>query len=111
MSLRLIEGGQRAHDWPRIERLSRDMLAAARAGEWARVGELEAERGELIGQFFAQSLDAADAQALADGIRRVLESDRLTLSLGGDEREALKERMTGLARGSKAAHAYQANSG
>lgn len=63
---------RRSRQLAEIIRLSHRMLAHARAGEWARVAELEAGRRELVLECFRSPTSAQDAPGVAALIKEIL---------------------------------------
>lgn len=89
-----------------LELLSREMLEQARAGDWKRVAEWEAQRRGLIDNLFAQPLPPDMRSPLEAGIRKVLASDQALIALGREGMQELTGKLGGLTQGRRAQLAY-----
>lgn len=90
-----------------VERLTADMLAAAKAQDWVRLTELEERRRGALAALFAERIEAGSGIELADGIRRVLAADRELMSLGEAGRREAAGALGELERGRRGAAAYR----
>jgi len=102
---------QRPQQWAAVLQFSEHMLTAARADEWERVVELDAQRSAIIQSFFQQPVSPAESAVVGDGIRRILEQDREIQQLGRERQRFLMSELDGLKKNKRAVAAYDANSG
>jgi len=82
------EEGAGALTWGTALSLTREMLDAARAGEWNRVLRLEPERRRLIERFLSAGVSPEEAELVRDGIIDILNCDQelMRLSWGRERR-------------------------
>ncbi|WJW74580.1 flagellar protein FliT [Thiohalobacter sp. IOR34] len=90
--------------------LTRDLRAAAEAGDWERVVTLEAERGLCIERLFAE-LPAGNEPQLRQAILEIQSSDQEVMRLAQARRQWLGEQLQTIARGRSAVSAYRTNGG
>ena len=88
----------------------RQMLAVAQAGDWARANELQSDCHGRAEALFAQSLDSADAAAVADGIRQLMEMHQEVMQLCMTARESFGQDIDSLRHRRQAVSEYNANS-
>jgi len=98
----------KTQDLQQLISLSRTMQEKARDESWDEVFVLEAERSELIRLFFLEPVQQADADAVAAGIRSIMEIDQDTMALGALKRFGLAQTLQTLDQGKKAVKAYTA---
>jgi hypothetical protein len=98
----------KTQDLQRLISLSRTMQEKARDESWDDVFVLEAERSELIRLFFLEPVQQAYADAVAAGIRSIMEIDQDTMTLGALKRFDLAQTLQTLDQGKKAVKAYTA---
>ena len=96
----------REGDWNRILAYTREMLQAARRGEWEAVAKQQAHRGQLIRDYFGVGVGPHEAPRVEKGIREILASDRDLLDLTVRERDQVGAKVISLTRGSAARKAY-----
>lgn len=96
-------------DWQQIAAMSQAILAAAQANDWDAVSALEPQRRTLMEAFFAYPVGVADADAVAQGIREVLDVDREVMVLCQQTKDALSQQMGQLTQGRRAEAAYTSN--
>ena len=82
------EEGVRASGWNAVLSLTREMLDAARSGNWDHVLRLEPVRRERIERFFAEGIAAHETGLVRTGIIDILSADEelLRLSRGYEQR-------------------------
>lgn len=97
---------QRKEQLVRIIDISERMLQQARAMEWTRVAELEAERKELVAECFRQPAVAAEAGDVAESIRTILRLNDEITALGRDCRAELGGKLQARRAGHAASAAY-----
>lgn len=85
-----------------LESLGSELAAAAADGDWARVLELDAARGELIA-----ALSAEGGAAVRAALEQALAVTREALARAEDARSGVADELRGLRRGQRGAHAYQ----
>jgi hypothetical protein len=85
--------------------LSQAMLAKAEAQLWDDVIVLEAERRQLITQFFLDPI-RQDAEVVAAGIQSILAMDEKLIELGALKRFDTLQLLQNLDQGKKAVKAY-----
>jgi len=94
----------------RLLELTRAMWTGARAGEWATVIELEAERRTLMDDVFRErTAGAMDVQTEAV-MREIVDMDKQTMDLLEQCRGEVGRQLRELASRRKARAAYAANS-
>ena len=98
----------KTQDLQQLISLSRTMQEKARDESWDDVFVLAAERSELIRLFFLEPVQQADADAVAAGIRSIMEIDQDTMALGALKRFELAQTLQTLDQGKKAVKAYTA---
>jgi len=96
----------KAQDLQQLISLSRTMLEKAREESWDDVFVLEAERSELLGLFFLEPVQQADADAVAAGIQSMLAINRDTMALGALKKFDLAQTLQTMDQGKKAVKAY-----
>ncbi len=96
----------KAQELQQLISLSRMMLEKAREESWDDVFVLEAERSELIRLFFSESVEQADADAVAAGIQEIMAIDRDIMALGTLKKLDLAQTLQALNQGKKAVKAY-----
>ena len=106
-----IAQGQRAIGGATNQLPGRQMLAAARAGDWDRTGELQADCHRIAAELFAQPVSATDARAVADGIGELKSLHDEVMQLCRSARENYMDEIDGLNQGRQGVDAYTANSG
>jgi hypothetical protein len=95
-------------DFQQLISLSRTMQEKAREESWDDVFVLEAERSELIRLFFLEPLQPIYADAVAAGIRSIMEIDQDTMALGALKRFEFAQILQTMDQGKKAVKAYTA---
>ncbi|NOX75894.1 MAG: flagellar protein FliT [Gammaproteobacteria bacterium] len=100
---------QRSRQWATITQLSGEMLSAAKAGEWERVAELDAQRSVIIQTFFQQTVSLTESAVVGVGIQRILEQDQETQALGREQQQCLMNELGSLGKNKRAVAAYGAN--
>jgi hypothetical protein len=98
----------KTQDLQQLISLSRTMQEKARDESWDDVFVLEAERSELIRLFFLEPVQQAYADAVAAGIRSIMEIDQDIMALGALKRFDLAQTLQTLDQGKKAVKAYTA---
>ena len=98
----------KTQDLQQLISLSRTMQEKALDESWDDVFVLETERSELIRLFFLEPVQQADADAVAAGIRSIMEIDQDTMALGALKRFELAQTLQTLDHGKKAVKAYTA---
>ena len=93
-------------DLQQLISLSRTMQEKARDESWDEVFVLETERSELIRLFFLEPVQQAYADAVAAGIRSIMEIDQDTMALGALKRFELAQTLQTMGQGKKAVKAY-----
>ena len=88
--------------------LSRAMLEKAQGESWDDVFVLEAERSTLIRLFFLEPIQTMYADAVAAGIRTIMEIDQNTMALGALKRFEFAQILQTMDQGKKAVKAYTA---
>jgi hypothetical protein len=96
----------RPGEWDGILAHTRDMLKAARAGDWDRVIPLERERHARIAQFFSSAPAPHEAAWVRSGIIEILESDEHLLMLCQTRRDDASSGIVDLHRKAAANQAY-----
>ncbi len=96
----------RERQWSAIMALSRRMLEAAKAQAWDDLLTLEPRRRELLDTFFAQAVDAGEAQTVAAGIQEILQRDEEITRLGEAVREQAAVQLKAMSKGRRAVQAY-----
>jgi len=71
----------RPREWDDILEGTRELLAAAKAGDWDRATRLEGERRTRIERFFAAAPAPHEAAWVRSGIEEILASDARLLEL------------------------------
>jgi hypothetical protein len=84
-----------------LEALGRELAAAATAGDWTRVLELDSARGEVLA-----GLPADGGAAVRAALEQALAVTREALARAEDARSGVAEELRGLRRGQRGAHAY-----
>lgn len=79
---------EREQHWQSILKISYKMLEMAHSRQWKDLVQLESTRRQLITAFFTQPVAAEDANAIHDGIHRILDIDQQIISLGKRRCEA-----------------------
>ena len=87
--------------------LTHQMLQGSEAGEWQQVIAQEQDRRQLLEQAF--STREPLSELLAAKVRQILELDKRLLEASTCEREELGGALSRYNRGSRASHAYRAN--
>ena len=98
----------KTQDLQQLISLSRTMQEKARDESWDDVFVLEAERSELIRLFFLEPIQPMYADAVAAGIRSIMEIDQDTMALGALKRFELAQTLQTMDQGKKAVKAYTA---
>ncbi len=96
-----------ADSWSRILRLSREMLQRARQQEWTEVGELEAERSDLLRQYFSAPHDDSTLDGIRPKAGELLDLDKQLEGLARDAQADLSKDLRALRKGRSAAKAYR----
>lgn len=91
--------------------LARTMLAAAEAGDWEQVTELEQERETCIARCFAQTGPVAATTEFAQGVGELLRIEEQVLALARRRLAELSNHLSGLRRSRHAHAAYGAVDG
>jgi hypothetical protein len=89
----------------------RQMLAVAKAGEWNRANDIQADCHRRAEALFAEPLSATDAAAVADGINQLMNLHDQVMELCSNARENFMQDMDDLNQGRQAVAQYTANSG
>lgn len=89
--------------------MSQAMLILARADDWDAVSSLEPRRRQLMEAFFARKIGSEEAEAVAQGIREVLEVDREVMILCQQTKDVIGQQMSQLTLGRRAEAAYNSN--
>jgi hypothetical protein len=84
------------------------MLEKAREESWDEVFVLETTRRELLRLFFLEPVQQAYADAVAAGIRLIMEIDQDTMALGALKMFELAQTLQTMDQGKKAVKAYTA---
>lgn len=85
------------------------MYFLAQNEKWEDVSRLEAERLDLIETIFNHPTLPTMLGKLANTIRRIIEIDQMTISLGKDAHCALKKEMELLTQGKRVVDSYLEN--
>ena len=101
---------RRTGEWGLILTHTREMLEAARCGDWERVTALETVRREGISRFFATAVARYEAQAVKRGIEEILATDRRVLALTRNQHALARGNIVQFRRRANAHSAYEANS-
>jgi hypothetical protein len=96
----------KTQDLQQLISLSRTMQEKARDESWDDVFVLETERSELIRLFFLEPVQPMYADAVAAGIRSIMEIDQDTMALGALTRFDLAQTLQTMDQGKKAVKAY-----
>lgn len=89
--------------------LSRNMLQDAGKGEWEHILDMQMERQQLINDYFATPVPEAKAEAVASGIREMLDIDRVLIERSKQAMSGLSSDMQKINKGIKAHQAYAVN--
>jgi len=89
--------------------LSRKMLDDADKGEWEHIIDMQAQRQQLMNDFFATPVPKTDAEYVANGIREMLDLDKVLIEHSKQAMNGLSSDMKKLHKGSKAQQAYAVN--
>lgn len=100
----------RPGEWDGILADTRDMLAAATAGDWDRTVRLERTRHARISRFFSAPPAAHEAPWVRRGIEEILASDAHLLALCQTSRAGASAEIVDLRRKAAANRAYGATS-
>jgi hypothetical protein len=103
-----ISADRDAH-WASIVDLTQRMLDEARDERWAEIAELDTQRRRALEAFFTPAVPAAEASAVAQRVRWVLEVDKEILAMGRSAREGLQAKMSGMAQRRRVNAAYTDN--
>jgi hypothetical protein len=98
----------KTQDLQQLISLSRTMQEKARDESWDDVFVLETERSELIMLFFLEPVQPMYADAVAAGIRSIMETDQDTMALGALKKFELAQTLQTMDQGKKAVKAYTA---
>lgn len=85
-----------------------EALAEARAGDWARVADLD-ERCRQASQAMTEALAGADARPFVEGLRQLRDRHRLLLELAESHRDTLARAQRDSRRGRQGARVYEEN--
>jgi hypothetical protein len=102
--------GESDNPTDRLLKLSRAMWTDARAGEWARVIELEAERRTLMDGVFRDGMGGATDVQTEAVMREIVDTDKQTMDLLEHCHNEVGRQLRELASRRKARAAYAANS-
>jgi len=93
--------------WQQIIKLSKDLLEMAKSSRWEDMPEITIQRDELIRSFFnnnpASSSNAKNRQASLIGLLNI---DKEIMALTNIARSNLNGKMSAIAKGANATHAY-----
>lgn len=89
----------------------RQMLAVAKAGDWSRAAEIQADCHRRAEALFAKPLSATDAAAVADAIEQLMDLHGQVMHLCTGAHDDLMQDMDELNQGRQAVAEYSANSG
>lgn len=98
---------EQSEAWLQAMKMTADMYQLAADDEWERLTELEAARRLQLEKVFAHPVAPEAAEAVADGVRRILAIDREIMEKGRLAREDYATRLGDLANGRRANNAYQ----
>jgi hypothetical protein len=87
--------------------LSHSILELARAGDWIGGQQQEQYRQTLMKRCFAPDGQFADRLAASEKIAQILQTDRQTLALGREQRQAVSHSIGKLRQGRAAVSAYR----
>ena len=88
---------------------SQQMYLLAEQSDWDELGKLESQRSMLLESLFNHPSLPMFLARVADTLRKIIEIDQQTISLGKQARQALKNEMILLSQGKKAVDAYLGN--
>jgi hypothetical protein len=97
----------RPGEWDGILAHTRDMLEAAKTGDWERVIPLERERHARIARFFSRAPAPHETDWVRSGILEILESDEHLLVLCQAHKDDAATGMMELHRKTAANRAYE----
>ena len=92
-------------EWQEISKLTKRMLASARAGDWVGVATLEAERQHHLDGLSGVRAAEPGGEVLAE-YRQLLENDRELLRLSAAARGEMERQLTEVSQGRRAVAAY-----
>ncbi len=91
----------------RLLELTEEMLALARAGDWSAFGQCERDRRLVSQELFALPVPPADAPAVTEQVRRVLELDQALIALATQGRAEAAQALRDAHLGQRAVDAYR----
>jgi len=89
----------------------RQMLAAARDGEWDKADTLQTQCHHMSEALFAEPVPAASAAAVADVIGQLMEQHSEAMQLCSHAREDFMQEIGNINQGRQAVSEYSSNSG
>ncbi|MBT8116830.1 MAG: flagellar protein FliT, partial [Gammaproteobacteria bacterium] len=89
----------------------RQMLAAAREGDWSRADTLQSQCHRMAEALFAEPVPAASAAAVAETIGELMELHNEVMQLCSHTREDFMQEIGNLNQGRQAVSEYTSNSG
>jgi len=101
----------RPREWDGILADTRNLLAAARAGDWDRATRLERERRARIESFFATAPAPHEVAWVRSGIEEILASDARLLKLCQEGKEKVSAEIVELRQKAAANRAYAKTAG
>ena len=104
-----VESAGRNKRFDEVLALSRKMLLDADKGEWEHIIDMQAQRQALMDNYFATPVPAADAEYVANGIREMLDIDRVLIERSKQAMNGLSSDMQDINKGIKAHQAYAVN--
>lgn len=99
----------RDREWSLVMNLTQQMKAAAEAGEWSELAEIEPKRRALLEDFFSQQVSPEDAQKIQADIKTILALDKLITEASQTRRDELSTELADLNRNRQAQKAYASN--
>lgn len=92
-----------------ILKLSRRMLEDAGKGDWDRTAQLQAQRQQLMNDYFVTPVPEAEAGVVASGIREMLDIDRKLIEHSKQAMNGLSSDLKKINKGKHASRAYVVN--
>ena len=97
---------QRQQQWQQIMHLGQQMVELAAVEEWQKIADIGADRQAKLQAFFQDPVSAEEAAEIAEGIQRLLESDRQLAETGLRARQKVMGAIHDMVSGRKAVAAY-----
>jgi len=92
-----------------ILKLSRQMLADASDSKWDEIITMQSKRQQLMNHFFATPVPREEAEKVANGIREMLDIDRIIIDQSKLAMNGLSTDLDKINHGMKAQQAYADN--